>query len=216
MALAEATDPEVDPDRRAWHLAAATAGPSEEVAAALERSATRAQARGGLAAGAAFLERAAGLTPEPALRTQRALGAARAKFEVGLGVGSAVTPALFLVGFSLRNANLQRVFAIVELLRAVAAFMIAPVLLHFALTVGQGLSSARPPHCGSVRNLRRRSAFRDLPLRARPRASANPRVQQLARRRGTGLGLATTPGSGPRRDSRGGRPAGVDPNTGGR
>jgi len=60
---------------------------------------------------------------------------------IGLGVGSAVTPALFLVGFSLRSTNLQRVFAIVELLRAVAAFMIAPVVLHFALTVGGSLSS---------------------------------------------------------------------------
>jgi hypothetical protein len=56
-------------------------------------------------------------------------------------VGSAVTPALFLVGFSLRSTNLQRVFAIVELLRAVAAFMVAPVLLHFALTVGGSLSA---------------------------------------------------------------------------
>ena len=60
---------------------------------------------------------------------------------IGVGVGSAVTPALFLVGYSLRNTNLQRVFAIVELLRAVAAFMVAPVLLHFALTVGGSLSS---------------------------------------------------------------------------
>jgi MFS family permease len=60
---------------------------------------------------------------------------------IGLGVGSAVTPALFLVGFSLRNTNLQPSLAIVELLRAVAAFMIAPVVLHFALTVGGSLSS---------------------------------------------------------------------------
>ena len=54
----------------------------------------------------------------------------------GIGLGAAVAPALFVAGFSLNAANLQRVFAIVELLRAVAAFMVAPVLAHFASTVG--------------------------------------------------------------------------------
>jgi hypothetical protein len=59
----------------------------------------------------------------------------------GIGLGATVAPSLFVAGFSLPSANLQRVFAIVELLRAVAAFMIAPIFAHFALTVGGGLES---------------------------------------------------------------------------
>jgi DNA-binding CsgD family transcriptional regulator len=83
QALAEATDPKLDPDRRAWHRAHAAQGPDENIAAELERSAGRAQARGGLAAAAAFLERATVLTTDPALRAGRAVNAAQAKVQAG-------------------------------------------------------------------------------------------------------------------------------------
>jgi DNA-binding CsgD family transcriptional regulator len=82
-ALAAVTDPKRDPDRRAWHRAQATTGPDAEVAQELEESADRAQARGGAAAAAAFLERSGMLTPEPALRAQRLLAAAKAKRDAG-------------------------------------------------------------------------------------------------------------------------------------
>jgi DNA-binding CsgD family transcriptional regulator len=82
-ALAEAADPELDPDRRAWHRAQAAVGPDEDVAAELACSAGRARLRGGLAAAAAFLERAVALTLDPGLRAQRALAAAQAKHLAG-------------------------------------------------------------------------------------------------------------------------------------
>src|SRR3954454_9423498 len=116
-ALAKATDAETDPDRRAWHLAAATAGPDEDVACELERAAGRAQARGGLAAAAAFLQRAAELTPEPGRSAQRALAAAQTKYEAGaLDEGLALLATAETAGVD----DLQR--ARVHLLRAQIAF----------------------------------------------------------------------------------------------
>jgi DNA-binding CsgD family transcriptional regulator len=82
-ALADATDPELDPDRRAWHRAQAALMPDEHIAAELETSAARAQARGGFAATAAFLERATDLTPGGPRRSGRALAAAQAKLQAG-------------------------------------------------------------------------------------------------------------------------------------
>jgi DNA-binding CsgD family transcriptional regulator len=82
-ALAEATDPQLDPDRKAWHRAQATAAPDESVAAGLESTAARAKSRGGLAAAGAFLERAAALTPAAHMRIERALAAAEALYEAG-------------------------------------------------------------------------------------------------------------------------------------
>jgi DNA-binding CsgD family transcriptional regulator len=142
QALAEATDGETDPDRRAWHFAAAAAGPDDQAALGLELSATRALARGGLAAAAAFLQRAVALTADPALRADRALAAAQAS----LGAG-AFDAARSLVGTAEAGPLDQIGEARADLLRAQVAFAQrrsgdAPLLL---------LKAARKLHTVDVR-----------------------------------------------------------------
>jgi DNA-binding CsgD family transcriptional regulator len=126
-ALADATDPAVDPDRRAWHHAQAAPGPDEAVAAELELCAGRARGRGGLAAAAAFLERSAGLTLDPARRAQRALAAAQAKLQAG-----ASDDALFLLAMAQAGPLDELASARVDLLRGQIAF-------------ASGLSGDAPP-----------------------------------------------------------------------
>ena len=151
--LAEATDPQLDPDRRAWHRAHAAEGLDEAVADELERSAGRAQTRGGIAATAAFLERATALTPDPASRSRRALQAAQANFE-----SAAPDAALELLTLAeggpldeLQRARLARLRA--EIVFALRRGRDAPPLL---------LAAAR-----AARVARRRTRPRDLPRGAR-------------------------------------------------
>src|SRR4051812_2740137 len=117
LALAQATDADADADRRAWHLAAAAPGPDEAVASELARSAGRAQARGGLAAAAAFLRRSVALTQEPARRADRALAAAQAGLRAG---GFEAALALLAAAEAGELDELQR--ARVELLHAELAY----------------------------------------------------------------------------------------------
>jgi DNA-binding CsgD family transcriptional regulator len=116
-ALAEVTDRDRDPDRRAWHLAAAAPGPDEEVAAELERSAARAEARGGIAAAAAFLQRAVELTADPLRRSERALGAAQANLQAG-----AFEAAVELLKVAAAGPLRELQQALLDLLRAQIAF----------------------------------------------------------------------------------------------
>jgi DNA-binding CsgD family transcriptional regulator len=132
VALAEATDRSVDSDRRAWHLATAAAGPDESVAAALEQSAGRAQARGGLAAAAAFLHRSVVLSGDPTQRVRRALAAAQASLHAGM-----FEDALELLAIAEASTPDELQAAHVELLRGQIAFASgmgpgAPPLLNAA------------------------------------------------------------------------------------
>ena len=145
-ALAELTDPRLDPDRRAWHRAHAAAGPDEDIARELESSASRAQARGGLAAAAAFLERAAMLTLDPAERARRSLAGADSKAQAG-AFGTALD--LLTMAETGPLTDFERARA--DLLRAQVAFLTnrgsdAPPLLLMAARrlepVDVGLSRA--------------------------------------------------------------------------
>jgi len=145
LTLATATDAQADPDRRVWHLAAAATGPDEQVAAALEQAAVKTQARAGLAAAAAFLQRSVALTAEPARRTERGLAAALANLHAG-----AFDIALGLLAQAEADAidDLQR--ARVEQLRgqvewASVAGREAPVLLL------QAAKRLEPLHAGLAR-----------------------------------------------------------------
>jgi DNA-binding CsgD family transcriptional regulator len=117
LALAEVTDRTVDPDRRAWHLATAAAGPDERIAAELEQSAGRAQARGGLAAAAAFLHRSVVLSGDAKQRVRRALAAAQASMHAGIFEGG-----LELLALAETSTPDERQMAHVELLRGQIAF----------------------------------------------------------------------------------------------
>ncbi len=117
LALAEATDRSLDPDRRAWHLATAAIGPNEPVAAALEQSASRAQARGGLAAAAAFLHRSVVLSGDPKQRVRRTLAAAQASLHAGI-----FDVALELLALAESSAPDELQLAHVGLLRGQIAF----------------------------------------------------------------------------------------------
>ena len=133
QALADATDPGVDPDRRAWHRAYAAAGPDEALASELIHAAGRAQARGGVAAAAAFLARAAELTADPAKRGARALDAAQAKFDAAafdvaleLLASAEITPL-----DELQRARLERLRAQITFARSRGSDA-APLLLDAA------------------------------------------------------------------------------------
>jgi DNA-binding CsgD family transcriptional regulator len=133
-ALADVMAPDIDPDRQAWHRALSAPGPDEEVAAELERSASRAQARGGLAAGGAFLERAAALTLDPKRRAERTIAAAAAHLEAG-----ALDAASSLLG-SIEGGPLDELHrAQVEILRGEAASGWG----HIGDATSQYLSAAR-------------------------------------------------------------------------
>ena len=180
-ALAEVSDPELAADRRAWHRALAAAGPDEAVAAELERSAGRAQSRGGLAAAAALLERATALTPDPTLQAGRALAAAEASFQAGEFEATqrllATAESGPLDGFQRARAALLRGHAAVVSALRQRGGPVAPRSCETARAVRPQPRSPGLPdrvECRRHRAPPRRSGrpSRDLPRRPRPPTAA--------------------------------------------
>ena len=200
-ALAQATDPAVDPDRRAWHRAQATSRPDEDVAMELELSAGRAQARGGFAAAAAFMERSAALTVDPARRALRALVAAEAKRHAG-----ALDAALGLVAIAERGPLDDFERAQLDVLRAQISFATqmgsdAPPLLLKAARRLEGLDvrRSRETYLDALTaalfagRLAKGPSARDIAgaARAAPRPADPPRASELLL---DGLALLITDG----------------------
>ena len=189
-ALADSTDRDADPDRRAWHLAAATTGPDEQVALELERSASRAEARGGLAAAAAFLQRAVVLSQDLARRGERALAAAQANLQAG---AFDTARALLITAEEGPLDEFQR--ARIDLLRAHVAFAAGlgsdapPLLLKAARRLepfDQGLSretylTALLTATAMVEDLAEGGVLLEIcrAVRALPRPAGDPRALDL-------------------------------------
>ena len=188
-ALAESIDVEVDPEGRAWHRAQAAPGPDEDVAVELERSASRVQARGGVAATAAFLERAAALTQDPARQAQRALDAAQAKLQAG-----AFEPAAALVAMAEAGPPDEHRRARIDLLHAQIAFVQSrgneapPLLLAAAHRLEQlDIALARTTYLDAIAaaifagRLARGPRLRDVAIAARgaPRSELPPVPDRL-------------------------------------
>jgi DNA-binding CsgD family transcriptional regulator/tetratricopeptide (TPR) repeat protein len=196
-ALAEATDPATDPDRRAWHRAQAAAGLDEEVARELERSADRARSRGGIAAMAAFLERAAELTPDPARRGARAVAAAQAKLDAGASdaAQALLTMAELAPLNELQRARLERlrghiVFArrrgsdatqlLLNAARRFEALDVATARETFLEAFGAAIFAGRENRTGSVREAA--EAARAAPSGPQPPRPVDLLLDGLAKR----------------------------------
>ncbi len=200
-ALAEVTDPGVDPDRHAWHRAHATPGPDESIADELAGAAGRVRARGGLAAAAAFHKRAAELTPEPARRAQRALAAAQAEYQAG-----ALDAALRLLDLAQAGPLDELGRAQVDMLRAQVALASGgasdapPRLLRAAkrlesLHIGLARETYRDAFDAALAagGLANHTGLREVAeaARAAPRALQPTRAPELAL---DGLAMVTTEG----------------------